>query len=243
MSYFITNQKLNINQKSILEGDEAVHVLFSRRSKIGDKIFVQDLNNSRFECEITEATKKTVSLLPLKIATTPKESKLDLTLLQSLINEQALDIVIQKATELGVNTIIIFNSTHSPIQLKNDAISKKMNRWQKISLEAAKQSDRLIPAEIVFCPSLDKAITQFGKHQIFIAMPSTKKHNISETKLSKQKAGLLIGPEGGLSDQELDLISKFVNITEWRLGPRVMRSETAAISGIALLQAYFGDLA
>ena len=242
MSYFITNKKLNINQKSNLDGDEAVHVLFSRRSKIGDTIFVQDVNNSRFECEITEATKKTVSLLPLKITTAPKESKLNLTLLQSLISEQALDIVIQKATELGVNTITIFNSTHSPIQLKGDAISKKMNRWQKISLEAAKQSDRVQPAEIIFCPSLDKAITQFGKHQIFIAMPNAKKHNISEIKLSKQKAVLLIGPEGGFSDQELALISKFTNIIEWQLGPRVMRSETAALAGVSLLQAYFGDL-
>ena len=242
MSYFLTNKKLNPGQKTNLDGEEAAHILFSRRSKIGEIIFVQDINNNRFECEITNATKKTVSFLPTKNITTPKESKLDLTLLQALISEQALDIVIQKATELGVKTIIIFNSSYSPIQLKGDAISKKINRWKKISLEAAKQSDRLIPAEIIFFPNLEKTISQIDNYTLFLALQNNKTNNVPSIKLAKQKVGLIIGPEGGFSEQEISQLLKLKHIIEWQLGPRIMRSETAAIAGTSLLQAYFGDL-
>ncbi len=242
MSYFLSTTKLLLNKESVLTGDEVAHILYSRRSKNGDAINIQDVTGNRYTCEIIEAKKSSIIIKPVKKIIPPIESALDLHLFQAYISEQALDMVIQKTTELGLSKLVIFQGKNSPQVLKPEQLSKKLERWQKISWEAAKQSDRLKALEIKFVSSLEKALTSFsGKLAV---AHNEGKSTVSLAKLKfnpTSSAGVIIGPEGGLSKEELKIciLNKAAIIG---LGPRTLRAETAAIATVSVLQACFGDL-
>jgi 16S rRNA (uracil1498-N3)-methyltransferase len=241
MSYFITSQKLTLKKSASLSDDDVAHILFSRRAKVGEIIHIQDAKSIRYSCTITEAQKKSVTVIPNQILETPAESPLHLSLFQAYISEQSLDLVIQKSTELGVYNLVIFNAKHSPQTLKPAIIEKKLERWRKIALEAAKQSDRTNPVLITFANTLEYAIAGF-KDQLLVAHNSPKNQSIGKVKiLNSQRLGIIIGPEGGLTDEEIEVC--ITNKAEMiGLGPRILRAETASITAISVLQARFGDL-
>ena len=241
MSYFITSQKLTLRKPANLTDDDVAHILFSRRTRVGETIKIQDAKSIRYACTITEEQKKSVTVIPNQILETPPESPLHLNLFQAYISEQSLDLVIQKSTELGVSILIIFNAKHSPQTLKSSVIDKKLERWNKIALEAAKQSDRVNPVSIKFTNSLENALKNF-QGQLFVAHNSPKGQPIGKVKiLNPQEISILIGPEGGLTVEEIE-VCKIHKAEMIGLGPRILRAETASITAISVLQARFGDL-
>jgi len=240
MSYFITKQKLELNKASTITDEDISHILFSRRIKVGDAVALQDATQTRFECQIDTATKNSLTITPQKILETPPEPKLKIHIYQALINETALDIVLQKATELGATTITIFSAARSPLKLNIATFSKKLARWQKITLEAAKQSNRLLTPQIKFIKDLNSALAEINFP--LVALSPRGNNSIEGNIPSSKEIGLMIGPEGGFEDSELKLLSDHTSILPVRLGPRTLRAETACIASLSILQAKFGDL-
>lgn len=240
MSYFIFEGKLELNQAFILKGDEAAHLLQSRRIQPGEWIEIQDVSYQRFQAKVVAVLKKELKLLPISLLNPPADSPYKINLFQALIKDKALDLILQKATELGVASICIFQSSYSQ-RLKKD-VEKQVARWQKICVEACKQSGRVKPPALSFLDShkeLEKFIHSHTKSVPTICLTTSPQSlRLGKIPNFRGAVNLLIGPEGGWQAGECSGPTTIpVN-----LGQRILRSETAAIATISILQYVFGDL-
>ena len=238
MSYFLFDKTIVIGSSFTLAGDEALHLISSRRIKAGEQVIIQDSDKKRFACTVSQINKRDLILVPDKEIETPTEPQLQITICQALVAEQALDIIIQKLTELGATRLIVFESTNSPASIKQK-VESKLSRWNRISLEAAKQSDRTRPLRIEFVPTIPEVIKSLGACPI-IVLDKEGQIGTKEIKI-KNEVAVLVGPEGGLTEPELNLIKNSDLATSVRLGPRILRAETAALAITAVLQSQFGD--
>lgn len=226
-----------------LEADEARHLREVLRLKPGDEVFVFDGVGKEFRCTVESSRRESAVLNVLEEVDPPHpESSLDLTLAVALLKSDKFDLVVQKATELGVNRVVPVMTRLADIKLKDESdANKRVMRWRRIALEAAKQSGRaLIPeiavpiafAELISAPEADDPRVLFSERdgQSFDSM--------------EYKSGpitALVGSEGGWTNDELDA----ADTAGWKLvtlGGRTLRAETAAIAVATLLQHRFGDL-
>ncbi|MDO8493469.1 MAG: RsmE family RNA methyltransferase [bacterium] len=242
MSYFLSDKPLQTEEIIELTGDEARHILLSRRMEVGEIIEIQGPDQKRFNAEVVLVDRKSLSIQALEEIPTPKESPLSITIFQALIKEQPLDFIIQKSTELGVDKLFLFNSENSIERFKE--IEKKLDRWRKIGEEAAKQSGRVRAVSIEYIDD-PKDIYKLASEldHIFLLEPLTK-DRFSTWELSSQvnKIGILVGPEGGFTEEEVVEFSKIKNVIPISMGPRILRADTAAITSSAIVQALWGDV-
>lgn len=229
MSYFLYPEKLYIGTPATLAKEEAAHLLLSRRVKVGERIEIQDIIPNRFLCVITQLGKKEVTFNPLSHITLPTAPQRDVQVYQALTAEQTLHIIIQKLTELGVQALHIFPSKHSPGKISN----QKLPRWQRISLEAAKQSGRPQPMDIYVHP---KSLNGPAATRTTIVLSQNAQNSLS-TVLAKTKTlnpiDLWVGPEGGWSDDEIKQFSAH-KVQHAHIGSYVLRAETAAIAAASI---------
>ena len=240
MSYFIYEGEVELNQKIRLSGEEADHLIKSRRVREGEHIEVQDRRLLRFSTRIEEILKHEIILSPIEKLVSPPESLLKIHLFQALIKEKQLDLVLQKATELGAASVNVFQCAYSQ-SLKKD-IDKQLTRWKKICIEACKQSGRVEPPILNFYESLfdSELLDSFrSKHMQLLCLETSDSQGDHKPEVSETgEIGILIGPEGGWKEGELSGLP----CRKIKLGPRIMRSETAAIAAIAILQYQLGDM-
>ncbi len=226
-----------------LSGDEARHLREVLRLRAGDQVNVFDGTGKEFRCTITNVRRdetlleNCVEIEPYKL-----ESPLRLTLAVALLKGDKFDLVVQKATELGVNTVIPVMTKHADIHLRgaSDA-DKRITRWRRIALEATKQSGRSAVMSVESPVTLDAVIVD--ENYDLRVMFSERDGGSLEKDLVATPSSIcaLVGSEGGWSDEELALAGG----AGWKivtLGGRIMRAETAAISVAVLLQHDFGDL-
>ncbi|MEK7066425.1 MAG: 16S rRNA (uracil(1498)-N(3))-methyltransferase, partial [Patescibacteria group bacterium] len=183
-----------------------------------------------------------LDVLTLEEITTQKEPVLKTYIFQALIKEQPLDNVLQKATELGATGIFLFNAERSLERFKE--VAKKLERWNKITLESAKQSDRISPLKIVYLPSEELLLNKISEiERVFILEPGAKE-TFSTFKFNAQSNSIwiLVGPEGGFSEKEVNTFSKLPNVTKINMGPRILRADTATIAAVSIIQSLFGDM-
>jgi len=162
-----------------------------------------------------------------------RESPLELTLAMAIIQLEKFELVLQKATELGVRSIIPLVTDR--IEVRAERYAGKSERWERILFEAVKQSGRSVVPNIESPAKFDEVIAREGTKIFFDAdaPPSTAQ--------PRDRATAFIGPEGGWSERELQLAREH-HAEFQRLGPRRLRAETAAIAAVAILAARFGDL-
>ena len=227
-----------------LSADEARHLREVLRLKPGDEVYVFDGGGREVACAVREVRRDQTLLEILReVEPARAESPFKLTLGLALLKGDKFDLVVQKATELGVSAIVPVETKLSDIKLRSDTdTEKRVIRWQRIALEAAKQSGRAVVPP-VFSPEPFEAFLLRDDQQ---RMVFSEREGQSLMAVRKQfadvpAATVLVGPEGGLSDAEVSEAQQrgWTLIT---LGGRVLRAETAAITITALLQHMFGDL-
>ncbi|MBI1763553.1 MAG: 16S rRNA (uracil(1498)-N(3))-methyltransferase [Acidobacteria bacterium] len=221
-----------------LADDEAHHLARVLRLPVGAPVFAFDGCGQEYVCEINQVGRRGAELTIIEQLTNTVESPLQLTLAVALLKGDKFDWVVQKATELGVTRLVPLLTEHSDIrQLKAE---HKLQRWQRITLEALKQCGRRTLVEIAepqswpkFCAeeisSLKLILSEHGGQRLH-ALPPTA-----------NSACVAVASEGGWSETELEVATQhgFVPV---HLGARILRAETAAITGVALLQHLCGDL-
>jgi 16S rRNA (uracil1498-N3)-methyltransferase len=166
---------------------------------------------------------------------------LNLWLAQGISRGEKMDYTIQKAVELGVTKIIPLITERCNVRLDEERSQKRLQHWEKIIISATEQCGRNQIPEILPPQSLTHWLKNRVADYFFVLSP-TATQKLSEMSIPKTaRIALLIGPEGGLSDQEIDYLTQqqFIPIS---LGPRILRTETAAIAAITAFQCYFGDL-
>lgn len=231
-----------------LEADEARHLRDVLRLKPGDEIYVFDGQGKEFQCVIIEGGKDTAKLRIISEATPSRpESPLALTLAVALLKGEKFDLVTQKLTELGVSRIVPVMTKLADIRLRDGSeANKRVHRWQRIALEAAKQSGRALVPEVSKPISLSSLVAgsdiQDEEKLMFSERGGQSFSDVrSNLNRAPQSIIALVGSEGGWTDDEISLARE----NEWSLvtlSGRTLRAETAAITATVLLQHTFGDL-
>ena len=226
------------DQTVTLMTDEARHLRDVLRLKAGDEVYVFDGVGREFRCTVVKTTRDTADLqIEAEVEPAKPESQLQLNLGVALLKGEKFDLVVQKATELGVQRVTPLITRYADIHLRDQSdAAKRVARWQRIALEAAKQSGRAFVPEI----SLPVAFNELKANGLGV-MFSERDGESLETLPPSNSITALIGSEGGWSDEELESARArdFHVIT---LGGRVLRAETAAITIAGLLQYLWGDL-
>lgn len=247
MSYFIFDGVLECGQQFELEGGEARHVLKSRRMRSGEHFLIQDQNGQRFDAVLKSSGRDSLSFVPENSVAVPQASALRLEILQALPKEKALDWILQKTTELGVSRLDFFCGNHSGNSFHFSQQKLQLSRWQRIVLEASKQCGRQHPPEIFWHEDLKAALEKLPEcaNSWILCLGNAEsvywKKLDTDTEKQQLFQRVLIGPEGGLHPDEIELALRS-GMRPVELGPRILRAETAAVSAVSILQFMWGDL-
>lgn len=233
------DQPLAITE-SILLNENASHYLSKvLRMQEGRELIVFNGQGGEYFSQIKELGKKQVSIQINQFNQDNRQSTLDLHLAIGISRGERMDWVLQKATELGVTQIIPLITERTEVKIKGEKQDKKMQHWQQIIISACEQCQRNLLPLLHEPQSIDEWLKTVSTDYRFVL------HHRNDQSLSKsstpRSVTLLIGPEGGLSEEEISLAEneKFQSL---RLGPRILRTETAPIAAISLVQYLWGDL-
>jgi len=226
----------------MLATDEARHLRDVLRLQSGDEVYVFDGAGREFRCRVANVGRNEVELgIEAGVEPAKPESQLQLKLCVALLKGEKFDLVVQKATELGVSEIVPLITRHADIHLRdaNDA-AKRVSRWQRIALEAAKQSGRAVVPEISAPVAFESALDVNGLGVMFSERLGDSLESLTILP-APNAVTALVGSEGGWADEEIESARArdFHVIT---LGGRTLRAETAAIAVAVLLQHLFGDV-
>ena len=203
------------------------------RNKIGDKVEVV-IDKELYICEIVSLDKQ-VSVKKLEKIEQDSELPCYVTIAQSLVKEQKMDLILQKSCELGVSEIIPINTTRSVVKLDKKE-TKKVDRWNKILKEASEQSKRIIIPKINEILDIkDLANLDYDiKILCTVNELSTSIKKVLSKDLNGAKIILVIGPEGGFTDKEEELLINGGYIST-SFGNRVLRTETASLYALSII--------
>jgi len=226
-----------------LEGNAASHITRVLRLRVGAALTLFDGAGGEYEASIDKAHGGEVIVAVGRHADLERESPLAITLAQGVSRGERMDLVVQKATELGVAHLAPVLSERSVVRLTAQQSDRKVNHWRAIAIAACEQCGRnrlpSVAAPVALRDFLKSdAATAAGTRLLLSPAGAATLRD-----LPRPSAGVtvLIGPEGGLTDEEQQA-AVAAGFTALRLGPRVLRTETAAIAALALLQQRFGDL-
>jgi 16S rRNA (uracil1498-N3)-methyltransferase len=228
--FFVEREYITKNTAKII-GEDVKHIGTVLRAKIGDNITVCDGNGFDYECEITNISKSEIELKILNKTKCQTEPSVFITLYQGLPKGEKCDYIIQKGIELGVSKILFFNAKRSVSKPDEKALKSKLQRWQAISLSAAKQSGRGIIPKIDFLADTKTALSEMNKDSFKVLFyegnGTTPFKQILEATNEINSFSFMIGPEGGFDDSEI-LSAKEKGIPLGGLGSRILRTETAS---------------
>lgn len=232
-----------------LASDEARHLRDVLRLKPGDEVYVFDGEGKEFHCAVEESRRDTAQLKVIaEVEPAHSESPLALTLAVALLKGEKFDLVVQKATELGVTRVVPVLTKLADIHLRDESdATKRVARWQRIALEAAKQSGRAVVPRILAPVSFEFLIETFKREPEMSCLMFSEREGQPLPEAMKQlpakvsRLTALVGSEGGWTNEELDAARQ----AGWgivTLGGRTLRAETAAIAVATLLEHLLGDL-
>ncbi|WDD97906.1 16S rRNA (uracil(1498)-N(3))-methyltransferase [Thalassomonas actiniarum] len=241
------DQPLKVGEKVQLNADAFGHTIRVLRLNEGDMVTLfngqreDDGNYCQYQGELSNVSKKQAEVLLTDRQVVENESPLNIHLGQGISRGDRMDFTLQKSVELGVNTITPLFTERCGVKLSGERLAKKRDQWQKIVISACEQSGRCAVPKVADPISLSDWFSQ-ETSALKLNLHPRAKHSVMTLPQENQRVRLLIGPEGGLSDEEISQANNagFIDIL---LGPRILRTETAALTAISALQCRFGDLA
>ena len=218
-------------QEMQITGRDAHHIIDVLRMVPGDRLQVVADDGVSFVGEITTVNSNTVTVLAKEILRESHEPDVRISLLQGLAKGDKIEFIIQKAVEIGIAEIFPVAMAHSVVVLESSKAEKKVERWQKISEAAAKQSKRDIIPAVHEVMTLDQLLQKGKWDLLLVAYESENRVSLKEVLQAHKEAktiGVIIGPEGGLSNEEVEAAQKQGGIMV-SLGRRILRTETAGL--------------
>lgn len=230
-----------LTEHSQFDLDEAAshHCLKVLRMDVGRELILFNGLGGEYQARIVGKDKKVAKVEATGFEAQNYQSNLDTHLGIALSRGERFDLVLQKATELGVTTITPLFTERTEVKLSGERLAKKTQSWQKILIAACEQCGRNILPELDGAKPLSQFLTS-DESQMKLVLHH--RNSASPANLAKPgSVSLLIGPEGGLSEQEIEQAHGhgFQNLA---LGPRVLRTETAPIAALAIMQQLWGDI-
>ena len=244
--FFVTDKYIKNNEIKII-GKDVNHIKNVLRKKIGDKITICNEDNlNDYLCEIVKLEEDAIKCNIIEKLETNSESNVKVTIFQGLPKADKMELIIQKAVELGVYDITPVEMKRCVVKLTDKDRRKKLERWQKISEVAAKQSGRNRIPKINDIISIKNICNLCQKYDIVIVAYENEKENKLKNELEKLKKNskddlkiaVLIGPEGGIDKEEIVLL-KEIGSKIVTLGDRILRTEKVALNILSIIMYEF----
>lgn len=230
--FFIDNLQGN---NYILSGDDAHHAIKSLRMKVSDELTLCSKDLIEYRCKIQKIENDQVFLNVLSQSKCITEPNTEVSVFQAIPKSDKMDLIVQKSVELGASSITPVLTSRCISRPDSKSMKKKIDRLNKISVEAAKQSRRgKIPSvsNMINFKDLSNIINQFDTFIVFYECGGSKLRNLINKNFNK--IGILIGPEGGFSTEEIDFLKSHGALVA-TLGPRILRTETAPLMALSII--------
>ncbi|MDI3324658.1 16S rRNA (uracil(1498)-N(3))-methyltransferase [Pontibacterium granulatum] len=235
---FYDDQPLAAEQVVELSDAVVQHVCRALRMRVGDPIVLFNGDGNEYHAQLESVEKRRASVRILKVTQPAVESPLQIRIGQSLSRGERMDYAVQKATEMGMQRMFPLFSERCEVKLNNERQDKRIRHWQQVAISACEQSGRCAVPTINAPQTLEQWVQQEDAELKLVL------HHHTATPLGAftppQSVALLIGPEGGLTEEEVEL-ARDHGFQPVAFGPRVMRTETAPVAALALLQHLWGD--
>lgn len=231
-----------IESKQLFSLPDSVHkhAIQVLRLKAGNQIRLFNGRGTEYLCTLEQVSKRESSVLSDQALSVDNESPLTITLLQGISRGERMDYALQKAVELGVTRVIPVITERCNVQLSNGRADKRLQHWQGVMTSACEQSGRSVLPDLADVTEFKDVLDQVEVPCRLVLDPTAEEG--FKTLAQQDDIALLIGPEGGLSDQEIQDAQQ-AGYTPVRFGPRILRTETASAAALAVIQAMWGDLA
>ena len=244
MNRFYHSKPININETIVMDKFAAHHALKVMRLKNNDQLILFNGDGLDYTGNVIGIDKRQVEVSIKSKKNIENESNIRVILLQALTSNEKMDMIIQKTTELGITEIQPILCERSIVKIKNEKIEKKLSHWRQVSIAACEQCGRAKIPTIHKPESLTKyleKLTESDKDNKIILSPEATKSLNNFIPNMKQDIKVLIGPEGDFTKQELDFsIQK--GFSPIKIGPRILRTETAPMCILSILQYKYGDI-
>ena len=221
------------------------HMARVLRLKEGSEVALTDEGGLRLEGEIVEVGAKSLQVRIAKsCAALPEQSGLRVTLYQGMPKGEKLDLILQKCTELGIAEVVTFDADRSIVKLTGERSATRLGRYQKIVQEAARQSGRRSAPKVTIGGSLAEVLSD-ARHTVRLllweAEQTTRLRETFQAHPAPEGVAIVVGPEGGLSAEEVGQALS-CGFTAVSLGERILRTETAGLAMLSILQFHWGDM-
>ena len=245
MARFFVSKKDLHEKKGRVSGEELEHMRRVLRLRPGDQVTLFDDQGWEHEGVIRVYTDEIGEVEILSSFRPERESPLEITLAQALGKGEKMDWVVEKATELGVRRIAPFFSSRTVPRLDRERLERRKSRWEKIALAAVKQSGRGRIPEIVLAGDFTELIGRSWECQLKLFFwEGESGQKLTQIRRERERLDsvlLVIGPEGGFSAEEASE-AKRCGFQPVSLGRRILRTETAALAALSIVQCLWGDI-
>ncbi len=238
---FHVTETLTVGQEFPLPDTTFRHAIQVLRLNTGEPLILFNGTGGEYLAQITSVSKRAASALIENFSPFDTESPLHLTLAIAIIKPDKMDFALQKAVELGVTSIQPLITQRSVIRIGKDKADKKTQHWEGIVQAACEQSGRTRLPIVEAPQTLESWLENTTEGTRIILAPGDYPRINALPENLPQPISLLIGPEGGFTDEEVEMCLQ-AGVTAASLGPRILRAETASTTALALLQHRYGDL-
>lgn len=233
--FFVPPKNIKVSDVTIT-GTDVKHLRQVLRLSVGDKIVVCDGKGNEYRVKINQIDKSEVKGIILERITSPI-NKSQVALFQGIPRGTKMDLIVRQVTELGISKIVPLVTERTVIRLDKERAEKKVSRWQRIALEAAKQSQRITVPEVTAIQSWSEALKELERFRlILVPWEEEKERSIKQilSEAQEESIAIVIGPEGGFSTAEIrSLSNKGGRIVS--LGKNILRTETAGLVALVLV--------
>ena len=236
MSKFFVSKNQIGEKTATVTGSDVSHIARVLRLGVGDDLLLCDGEGYDYEVKIIACSKEKIEAEILKSYPCQNEPETKVTLFQGLPKQGKMEWIIEKCTEMGISTIVPVQMTRSVVKLSPEQADKKLERWQKTAQEAAKQCGRGIVPKVMMPVSIPELKQEDLPEFLLFPYEAEKARPVKDALQSAKvkTAGIFIGPEGGFTPEEAEILEKLGAHTV-SLGPRILRTETAGLVSLATL--------
>ena len=241
---FFSPQPLSVGVRVDLSESAARHAARVLRLKEGDCLTVFDGSGGECAARIARVGRDTVAVDVMQWSDVERESPIDITLVQALQSGEKMDLTVQKAVELGVRRIVPVTSQRSVVRLEGERAQRRVAHWQAVAVSACEQCGRNRVPEVCDLVGLRQWLARpaSGDETVRVLLDPRSLDTLDSLNPPRDggRVELLIGAEGGLSPEETELALR-AGFNGVRMGPRVLRTETAGLAALAVMQCLWGD--
>ena len=228
--------------KGIITGDDAKHIAKVLRMKAGEKLVACDCQGRDYDCVISEVCDKQVELTVEKVYPSETEPSVKVTLYHAMPKSDKMELIIQKAVELGVSAIVPVQTKRCVSRPDAKSMAKKLERYNRIALEAAKQCGRGRIPQVLPMLDYSEALTAMkADERAFLFYENSTSSFRKELEQKVSSVSIMVGAEGGFEEEE---VSKALEqgIASLSLGKRILRCETAPLAALSIIMYETGNM-